>query len=123
MISKEIQEVSAILTKKRLSYDIGTEYLPTGDGFEDKMFKEEKKDDTQARREYTKALYKMLENNLTKKQKCYIILYYKDKLTVNEIAEKFGVDKSTVSRTINRGRKRIVGNAGRAAMSRLFSKN
>lgn len=111
------------MTKKRLSYDIGTEYLPTGDGFEEEMFKEDKKDDTQARREYTKALYKMLENNLTKKQKCYIILYYKDKLTVNEIAEKFGVDKSTVSRTINRGRKRIVGNAGRAAMSRLFSKN
>lgn len=123
MISKEIQEVSAILTKKRLSYDIGTEYLPTGDGFEEEMFKEDKKDDNQARREYTKALYKMLENNLTKKQKCYIILYYKDRLTVNEIAEKFGVDKSTVSRTINRGRKRIVGNAGRAAMSRLFSKN
>lgn len=122
MISGKIQEVSAILTKKRLSYETGAEYLSAGGSFEDELFKEEQKDDTEVRAEYSKALYKMLENNLTKKQKCYIILYYRDKLTVKEIAEKFGVDKSTVSRTIDRGRKRIVGNAGRAAMSRLFSK-
>ena len=110
------------MTKKRLSYEQSEEYLQTGDSFEDELFKEEQKDDTEARTEYSKALYKMLENNLTKKQKCYIILYYKEKLTVKEIAEKFGVDKSTVSRTINRGRRRIVSNAGRAAMGRLFSK-
>lgn len=122
MISVEIQEVSAILTKKRLSYEQSEEYLQTGDSFEDELFKEEQKDDSEAHRECAKALYKLLENNLTKKQKCYIILYYKDKLTVKEIAEKFGVDKSTVSRTINRGRRRIVSNAGRAAMGRLFSK-
>ena len=110
------------MTKKRLSYEQSEEYLQTGDSFEDELFKEEQKDDSVVRRECAKALYKLLENNLTKKQKCYIILYYKEKLTVKEIAEKFGVDKSTVSRTINRGRRRIVSNAGRAAMGRLFSK-
>ena len=78
--------------------------------------------DERPRLEDARLLRSVLDDNLTKKQKCYIILYYRDKLTVKEIAEKFGVDKSTVSRTIDRGRKRIVGNAGRAAMSRLFSK-
>lgn len=122
MISEKIQEVSAILTKKRLSYELGEEYLVTGGGFEDELFRGEQKDVHEESSEYSRALYALLENNLTKKQKCYIILYYRDKLTVNEIAEKFGIDKSTVSRTINRGRQRIVGNAGRAAMRCLFSK-
>lgn len=109
------------MTKKRLSYESGADYLPTSGSFEDELFKKGEKDDAEASFGSSKVLYKLLENNLTKKQKCYIILYYRDKLTVKEIAEKFGVDKSTVSRTINRGRKRIVGNAGRAAMGRLFS--
>lgn len=56
---------------------------------------------------YPQLLRGIISDNLTKKQKCYIILYYKDGLTVAEIAERFGVNKSTVSRTINRGRARL----------------
>lgn len=49
----------------------------------------------------------VLENGLTKKQKCYIILYYKDNLTMEQIAAKYGVNRSTVSRTINAARRKI----------------
>lgn len=109
------------MTKKRLSFELGEDYLVIPDY--DTSAAPPADPVTDARKAaYLRALRRLMEDNLTKKQKCYIILYYRDKLTVKEIAEKFGVDKSTVSRTIDRGRKRIVGNAGRAAMSRLFSK-
>lgn len=49
----------------------------------------------------------VLENGLTKKQKCYIILYYRDKLTMEQIAKKYSVNKSTVSRTINAARRKL----------------
>ena len=54
-LSEKKQEVSAILTKKRLSYETGAEYLSAGGSFEDELFKEEQKDDTEARAEYSKA--------------------------------------------------------------------
>ena len=49
----------------------------------------------------------LMDENLTKTQKSYIMLYYNDKKSVIEIAEMFGVNKSTVSRTISRARSRI----------------
>ena len=55
----------------------------------------------------SQLLRDVLQNGLTKKQKCYIILYYKDRLTMEQIANKYGVNKSTVSRTINAARRRI----------------
>ncbi|MBE6837717.1 MAG: sigma-70 family RNA polymerase sigma factor [Ruminococcus sp.] len=51
---------------------------------------------------------KIINNSLTKTQKSYIMLYYNDKKTVAEIAEIYGVNKSTVSRTINRAKKNII---------------
>lgn len=57
--------------------------------------------------DHPQLLRDILNDNLTKKQKCYIILYYRDGLSVTQIADRFGVNKSTVSRTITRGRKRI----------------
>ena len=92
-----------------------------GSGFEDELYYEEEKKCDYGGAEYAKALRSLLENNLTKKQKCYIILYYRDGLTVKEIAEKFGIDKSTVSRTINRGRERLAGTAGKEALRHLFA--
>lgn len=53
-------------------------------------------------------LKKCFEDNLTKTQKCYIMLYYKRSMTIPQIAEIFGVNKATVSRTINRGRQRLL---------------
>ncbi len=46
-------------------------------------------------------------NGLTKAQKCYIILYYRDGLTMQQIAHKLGVNKSTVSRTVAAARRKI----------------
>lgn len=53
-------------------------------------------------------LKKCFEDNLTNTQKCYIMLYYKQSMTIPRIAEIFGVNKATVSRTINRGRQRLL---------------
>ena len=58
--------------------------------------------------EDARLLRAVLEDNLTKKQKCYIILYYRDGLRPAEIARRFGVNRSTVTRTINRGRQRLL---------------
>lgn len=49
----------------------------------------------------------VMDENLTKTQKSYIMLYYNDKKSVIEIAKMFGVNKSTVSRTITRAKNRI----------------
>lgn len=50
----------------------------------------------------------IIDNSLTNTQKSYIMLYYNDNKTIPEIARLFGVNKSTVSRTINRARKNIL---------------
>lgn len=44
---------------------------------------------------------------LTEIQRTYIVAYYYDRNTMEEIAEKFAVNKSTVSRTINTAKKRL----------------
>ncbi len=44
-----------------------------------------------------------MRQEVTKTQRLYIRLYYVDGLNMVEIGEQFGVDKSTVSRTIRRG--------------------
>ena len=56
---------------------------------------------------YQKLLAEVLKENLTKTQKYYIILYYRDGMTVTEIAELCGVNRSTVSRTMKRARERL----------------
>jgi len=58
------------------------------------------------------ALFRMtvrdiLDNGLTKKQKCYIMYYYRDGLTMEEIAKRCGVNRSTVSRTVAAARRKI----------------
>lgn len=49
----------------------------------------------------------VIEENLTKKQKSYIMLYYVQNKSVTQIARMCGVNKSTVSRTLNRARTNI----------------
>ena len=56
---------------------------------------------------YPKLLKLVLNENLTKTQKCYIIRYYRDGMTVTEIAQMYGVNKSTVSRTLKRARENL----------------
>ena|GEM_PF-2698214 len=64
--------------------------------------------DERPKLEDARLLRTVLEDNLTKKQKCYIILYYRDGLRPAEIARRCGVNRSTVTRTINRGRQRLL---------------
>ena len=49
----------------------------------------------------------VFQNGLTKKQKCYIMLYYKERLTMEQIAKRCNVNRSTVSRTIAGARRKI----------------
>lgn len=49
----------------------------------------------------------VIEENLTKKQKSYIMLYYVQNKSVTQIARMCGVNKSTVSRTLSRARSNI----------------
>lgn len=68
----------------------------------------------------SRAVIDLLNDNLTKKQKCYIMLYYRDKLTMDEIAERMGVSKSTVSRTIKRGRENLLRGAKKHCIKQLL---
>ncbi len=62
-----------------------------------------------------------MDMNLTKKQKCYIIMYYVKGMTMQEIAEVCGVNRSSVSRTIALARKRIAGGVSQAVLRRLLT--
>lgn len=70
--------------------------------------REPDEDEPDYRREQRlRLLGEVLDANLTKKQKCYIILYYRENMKISDIAELYGVVPSTVSRTINRARKKL----------------
>lgn len=53
------------------------------------------------------ALKKVIEEQLTTRQKQYIMLYYYEDVDMVQIAKQFGVNKSTVSRTINFAKQNI----------------
>ncbi len=48
-----------------------------------------------------------LRNDITERQREYMILYYGKCMSMEEIAQQCGVNKSTVSRTLKRGRQRL----------------
>ena len=52
-------------------------------------------------------LVRCLREDLTPKQQRALILYYSEGLTMREIGERLGVNRSTVSRTIKRGEARL----------------
>lgn len=54
------------------------------------------------------ALTRALFESATEKQKQYLVMYFKQKMTMEQIALRCGVAKSTVSRTIARGRNNII---------------
>lgn len=58
-------------------------------------------------KQVVKFLHQIINDDLTKTQKQYIIMYYMNNMKIPEIALECGVNKSTVSRTINRAKKRI----------------
>ena len=52
-------------------------------------------------------LVRALREDVTPRQREFLLLYYGERLNMRQIGEKLGVDKSTVSRTIKRGEKRL----------------
>ena len=54
-----------------------------------------------------KALKKVVEEQLTARQKQFIVLYYYKEMDMPTIAEMCKVNVSTVSRTLNRSRQKI----------------
>lgn len=48
-----------------------------------------------------------LKEDVTDRQRETLLLYYAEGLNMREIGERLGVDKSTVSRTIKRGERRL----------------
>lgn len=52
-------------------------------------------------------LARALRQDVTEKQREYLMLYYGEGLNLREISERVGVNKSTVSRTMKRGRQRL----------------
>lgn len=52
-------------------------------------------------------LSKALQQDVTPRQRQYLLLYYGKGMNVSQISEQLGVNKSTVSRTMKRGRARL----------------
>lgn len=52
-------------------------------------------------------LARALRQDVTPKQRKYLMLYYGEGLNLREISQRTGVNKSTVSRTMKRGRERL----------------
>ena len=52
-------------------------------------------------------LSKALRQDVTPKQRQYLLLYYGKGMNLTQISQKLGVNKSTVSRTMKRGRARL----------------
>lgn len=55
-----------------------------------------------------KIMRNIIENELTERQRQMIGLYYFKRVNIPQIAEMLGVNRSTVSRTISRGRRNIM---------------
>ena len=52
-------------------------------------------------------LIRALQEDVTPRQRQALLMYYGEGLNMREIGERLGVDKSTVSRTIKRGERRL----------------
>lgn len=52
-------------------------------------------------------LSRAMRQDITERQRLYMNLYYGQNMTMEAIARELGVNKSTVSRTLKRGRQRL----------------
>ena len=64
-------------------------------------------DNTAQMNQMKRNLIRALGEDVTECQRKYLVLYYQDGLTMEEIGERVGVNKSTVCRTLKRGEKRL----------------
>ena len=65
-------------------------------------------DNSEKHRLMLKILRKVISEELTERQREVITLYYFNRANIPQIAEMLGVNRSTVSRTISRGRRNIM---------------
>lgn len=52
-------------------------------------------------------LSRAMKQDITERQRQYMMLYYGKNMSMDAIAKELGVNKSTVSRTLKRGRQRL----------------
>jgi len=64
--------------------------------------------DDKMRKIAKRAMREVILNDLTQRQKQFVLLYYYEERNMPEIAEICGVNVSTVSRTLARARKNIL---------------
>ena len=95
---------------KKVSFDNMEEYI--GDSLPD--------DEEISHLINSPALNSIMKKNLSDKQILYVTLYYRKNMTLEEIAEMCKVTPSTVSRTIERARRRIFGGMEQDCFRRLL---
>ena len=64
-------------------------------------------DNREQRSRLRRNLIRALQEDVTPHQRQALLLYYAEGLNMREIGEQLGVDKSTISRTIKRGERRL----------------
>ena len=64
-------------------------------------------DNTRELSRLKRNLIRCLREDVTEKQRQAMLLYYAEGKNMREIGEAMGVDKSTISRTIKRGERRL----------------
>ena len=64
-------------------------------------------DNGSTRRRLVKNLRRAIDSELTPRQRQMLTLYFLQGVKMHEIAEELGVNKSTVSRTVSRGKSRL----------------
>ena len=64
-------------------------------------------DNSQQMARLKRNLVRALREDVTPRQREFLLLYYGEQLNMRQIGERLGVDKSTVSRTIKRGEARL----------------
>lgn len=69
---------------------------------------DEESSNSEKHRLMLKIMRNIIENELSGRQRQMIGLYYFEKMNIPEIAAALGVNRSTVSRTISRGRRNIM---------------
>lgn len=76
-------------------------------GFYDFLNQDDEEARAERKRKAAGQLKQVIENELTNRQREIITLYYFQGKTIIEIAGKLDINKSSVSRTLGRARKRI----------------
>ena len=95
--------------KIRIPFDVFCQKAVSNESFSTDAPSEENGID---RKLIKKALAHVINQELSPKQRQYVVMYYIENLNMEEIAKRCNVSKSTVSRTVSRARKNIADRIG-----------